>query len=142
MTQGNRNQWLPWITTPLLALALLLTWQIYVQFSGISGFILPTPLQVWDLYLEELGGATLWRHTRATLYETIFGFAWATAFGLSLGVMIGRWRWLETTLNPFIVATQVIPKVALVPLFVVWFGFGSVSKVAARSNAGLLPHSL
>ena len=45
--------------------------------------------------------------------------AWALALGVSLGVMIGRVRWLERTLNPFIVGTQVMPKVALVPLFVV-----------------------
>ena len=48
MTQENCNRLLPWITTPLLALALLLTWHIYVTSSGISGFILPTPVQVWD----------------------------------------------------------------------------------------------
>ena len=81
----------------------------------------------------------MWRHTGSTLYETIAGFAWATAIGLGLGVLIGRWRWLETTLNPFIVATQVIPKVALVPLFVVWFGFGPTSKVLLAAMLAFFP---
>jgi len=139
MTQGNRTRLLPWITTPLLALALLLTWHVYVTSSGISGFILPTPIKVWDSYLDELRGSALWRHTWSTLYETLVGFAWATAIGLGLGVLIGRWRWLETTLNPFIVASQVIPKVALVPLFVVWFGFGPASKVLLAATLAFFP---
>jgi NitT/TauT family transport system permease protein len=139
MTNWSRNRLLPWITTPLLALALLLSWHFYVRSSGISGFILPSPGQVWDSYLDELRSPALWRHTGATLYETIAGFAWATAIGLGLGVLIGRWRWLETTLNPFIVATQVIPKVALVPLFVVWFGFGPASKVLLAATLAFFP---
>jgi NitT/TauT family transport system permease protein len=133
------RRWLPWVTTPLLVLALLLAWHIYVQSSGISGFILPTPIKVWNSYLEELRTPALWAHTWSTLYETIVGFAWATAVGLGLGVLIGRWRWLETTLNPFIVATQVVPKVALVPLFVVWFGFGPVSKVLLAATLAFFP---
>lgn len=141
MTSGQnaRENRLPWITTPLLVLALLLAWQAYVRLSGISGFVLPAPVEVWDAYTDELGKLTLWRHTAATLYETVAGFVWATVVGLGLGVLIGRWRWLETTLNPFIVATQVVPKVALVPLFVVWFGFGPASKVLLAATLAFFP---
>jgi NitT/TauT family transport system permease protein len=134
-----REAWVPWITTPLLVIALLIGWQAYVRASGVNGFILPAPAQVWNAYLDELGRATLWRHTAATLYETVVGFVWATVIGLGLGVLIGRWRWLETTLNPFVVATQVVPKVALVPLFVVWFGFGPVSKVLLAATLAFFP---
>jgi NitT/TauT family transport system permease protein len=59
--------------------------------------------------------------------------------GVGLGVIIARVRWLELTLNPFIVATQVIPKVALVPLFVLWFGFGIVSKVIVAAVLAFFP---
>lgn len=135
----DKHRFLPWLTTPLLALALLLSWHLYVRSSGISAFILPTPGQAWDAYMAELRTPGLWTHTLATLYETIAGFAWATVIGLGLGVMIGRWRWLETTLNPFIVATQVVPKVALVPLFVVWFGFGATSKVLLAATLAFFP---
>lgn len=135
----DRHRLLPWITTPLLALALLLAWHIYVRSSGISAFILPGPGQAWEAYMGELRTAALWSHTAATLYETLAGFAWATAIGLGLGVLIGRVRWLETTLNPFIVATQVVPKVALVPLFVVWFGFGATSKILLAATLAFFP---
>ncbi len=135
----DRAQMLPWIATPLLVLALLLAWHLYVRLSGISGFILPAPAQVWHAYIAEVATPNLWKHSWATVYETIAGFAWATAIGVALGTVIGRWRWLETTLNPLIVATQVVPKVALVPLFVVWFGFGPVSKVLLAAALAFFP---
>jgi NitT/TauT family transport system permease protein len=80
-----------------------------------------------------------WNHTYWTLYATLAGFFWAIVIGVGLGVMIARIRWLELTLNPFIVATQVIPKVALVPLFVVWFGFGVTSKVIVAAVLAFFP---
>lgn len=135
----DRAHVLPWITTPLLALALLLAWHLYVRLSGISGFILPTPLQVWHAYTDEIATPALWGHSWTTVYETVVGFAWATVIGVGLGTVIGRWRWLETSLNPFIVASQVVPKVALVPLFVVWFGFGPVSKVLLAAALAFFP---
>jgi NitT/TauT family transport system permease protein len=111
---------LPWITTPLLLLALVVMWHFYVKISGISKFVLPAPADVGAEWLQMIRNPRLWTHTYWTLYATLTGFAWAIVIGVSLGVLIARLRWLEMTLNPFIVATQVIPKVALVPLFVVW----------------------
>ncbi len=137
--RSDRTRLLPWIATPLLVAALFLAWHLYVRLSGISGFILPTPAQVWHAYTREVTTPGLWKHSWATVYETIVGFAWATVIGVALGTLIGRWRWLETTLNPLIVATQVVPKVALVPLFVVWFGFGPVSKVLLAAALAFFP---
>jgi NitT/TauT family transport system permease protein len=59
--------------------------------------------------------------------------------GIVLGIVIGRIAWLETTLNPFIIAIQVVPKVAFVPLFVVWFGFGMTSKVIMAAVLAFFP---
>ena len=80
-----------------------------------------------------------WYHTWLTIYVTLVGFAWALVVGVSLGVVIGRFRWVELTLNPFVVATQVIPKVALLPLFIVWFGFGNTSKVIVAAVLAFFP---
>jgi len=138
-SRSGRGRMLPWITTPLLAAAMLVLWQAYARLSGIGAFLLPPPTEVWSAYLEELRKAALWHHTWATAYETLAGFAWASLIGLGTGTLIGRWRWLEMTLNPFIVATQVVPKVALVPLFVVWFGFGPASKVLLAATLAFFP---
>jgi NitT/TauT family transport system permease protein len=130
---------LPWITTPILLAALVLIWDSYVRFSGISPLILPRPGAVWSAWLEMLRDPRAWHHTWMTVYATLTGFTYATVIGVVLGVLIARIRWLEQTLNPFIVATQVIPKVALVPLFVLWFGFGITSKVIVAAVLAFFP---
>ena len=53
--------------------------------------------------------------------------------------MLGKIPWLERTVNPFIIATQVVPKVALVPLFILWFGFGSESKIVIATVLAFFP---
>lgn len=130
---------LPWITTPLLVGTLILVWDSYVRMAGVSPLILPRPGAVWQAWLEMLGDRRAWHHTWMTVYATLTGFAYAATIGIVLGVLIARARWLELTLNPFIVATQVIPKVALVPLFVLWFGFGITSKVIVAAVLSFFP---
>ena len=135
----TRENALPWITTPLLLAILLAIWHFYVRGTGISSFILPAPSAVWDSWMDMLSSARAWRHTWTTVYVTLMGFGWALVIGVGLGVVLGRTRWLELTLNPFIVATQVIPKVALLPLFVVWFGFGATSKIIVAAVLAFFP---
>lgn len=131
--------YLPWITTPLLVVLLVAAWWIYVDFSKISPFILPSPASVYHAWLGLLTSKRPWLDVAMTVYATLFGFLWAVAVGVGLGVLIARVRWLEQTLNPFIVASQVLPKVALVPLFVVWFGFGVTSKVVIAATLAFFP---
>jgi len=137
--RAGRDAILPWITTPILLVAIIGGWHFYVQWTGISAFILPSPGSVWTEWVLMLQSRRAWDHTWMTVYATLTGFAWAIVIGVGLGVLIARIRWLELTLNPFIVATQVIPKVALVPLFVVWFGFGITSKVIVAAVLAFFP---
>lgn len=130
---------LPWITTPLLLAVLVLAWHLYVEGSKISAFILPAPAAVWAVWKQLILSASLWQHAWATVYETLSGFFWASLVGVALGVALARLRWLELTLNPFIVATQVVPKVALVPLMIVWFGFGFTSKIVIAAILAFFP---
>lgn len=130
---------LPWISTPLLAFAFVMCWQLYVTEAHVSTFILPSPLSVWKAWLDLLVSPRAWGHAETTVYETLVGFTWGLVVGVGLGVLIGRIRWLEVTLNPFIVMIQVIPKVAFVPLFVVWFGFGITSKVIVSAVLAFFP---
>jgi NitT/TauT family transport system permease protein len=138
-TRRSGTAGLPWISTPLLAFALVMGWQLYVSEWHVSAFIMPAPHAVWVAWLDLLTSPRAWVHARTTVYETVVGFTWGLVVGVALGVLIGRIRWLETTLNPFIVAIQVVPKVAFVPLFVVWFGFGSTSKVIVSAVLAFFP---
>ena len=131
--------YLPWITTPALCVLLVAVWWFYIDVSKISAFILPTPVSVWHAWIGLLVSKRAWIDTAMTVYATLLGFLWAMIVGVGLGVLIARVRWLEQTLNPFIVASQVLPKVALVPLFVVWFGFGVTSKVLIAATLAFFP---
>ncbi len=131
--------YLPWITTPALCLLLVAVWWIYIDVSKISAFILPTPASVGEAWVGLLLSKRAWIDTVMTVYATLLGFFWGMIAGVGIGVLIARVRWLEQTLNPFIVASQVLPKVALVPLFVVWFGFGVTSKVLIAATLAFFP---
>jgi NitT/TauT family transport system permease protein len=135
----QRETLLPWITTPLLLAILIVIWHLYVTTTKLSPFILPAPASVWSAWMDMLWSSRAWFHTWMTIYVTLVGFAWALFIGVGLGVVIGRFRWVELTLNPFVVATQVIPKVALLPLFIVWFGFGNTSKVIVAAVLAFFP---
>ena len=74
-----------------------------------------------------------------TLYEVIVGFAIALVVGMVFGAVLGRMVWLERAVQPAIVAFQVIPKVAFIPIFVIWFGFGTTSKIIMAAILAFFP---
>jgi NitT/TauT family transport system permease protein len=135
----NRDRMLTWTLGPLLVFAFFGVWQFYVTGFDVSAFILPPPTAVFSRFLEIVQQPDTWRHTFVTAYETLVGFLVALGLGVGLGLVVGKVPWLEKALEPFIVASQVIPKVALVPLFVVWFGFGITTKVIVAAVLAFFP---
>lgn len=131
---------LPWISTPLILIATVIVWKISTEAFDVSPFVLPPPEQVAATLVTFLGQPELWvAHARTTLIETLVGFGIALVTGVAAGAILGRVLWLERALRPIIVALQVIPKVALVPLFVIWFGFGVTSKVVIAGTLAFFP---
>jgi NitT/TauT family transport system permease protein len=122
-----------------LLVVLLAAWQIYVTEAHVSPFILPSPMRVIDALGELLARVSTWRHVWVTIEQTLLGFLAACVGGIGLGALVGKTPWLERTLNPFVVASQVVPKVALAPLFVVWFGFGDAPKVIIAAVLAFFP---
>ena len=78
--------------------------------------------------LHLLASPAVWRHVGLTALETAAGFMAGTALAISTGFAVGRLPWPERTLSPFIVASQLVPKVALIPLFVIWSGYAPAPK--------------
>jgi NitT/TauT family transport system permease protein len=90
--------------------------------------------------IQLLGQPEVWLvHARITLVETLVGFGFALVTGVLAGVVLGRIFWLELAVRPLVVALQVIPKVALIPLFVIWFGFGLTSKIVIAAILAFFP---
>ena len=116
---------------PLMTLALVLVvWDRAVVLLEVPSYLLPRPgdvgLALWQGYISEGG---YWKHLGTTLYEMVVGYAIGCTLALCTGAIVSEWRWIERALMPLVVAVQSIPKVALAPLLIVWFGFGVGSKV-------------
>jgi len=132
-------KWLPFISTPILLIILIGSWQFAVSVIGVSRFILPAPLDVWDSLVGLVTGGTVWYHVWITLYEVLVGFAFALVVGTAVGAILGRVVWLERAVQPALVALQVTPKVAFIPIFVIWFGFGTTSKIIMAGILAFFP---
>ncbi|WP_210484471.1 ABC transporter permease [Microvirga antarctica] len=133
------NAYLTWFTTPLIIILFLLVWKAYVTISGVSAFVLPAPEKVLLAIVADLTDPVTYDHLLTTLLEIFQGFALAIVTGILLALLLYKVAVMERVLNPFIVAMQVVPKVALIPLFVVWFGFGMTSKVIVAAVLAFFP---
>src|SRR5690606_29500003 len=109
--------------------AVILGWHLYVTWGNVPAFVLPGPGPVLDKLVQIAKNGTLWRHTGMTLYEIAVGFVLGTALGAFVGYFLAQWRALEEFLQPYILFAQTAPKIALIPLFVIWFGLGMTSKI-------------
>ncbi len=127
------------ITTPAILVLFFLVWKAYVVWSGVSPFVLPAPEKVLAALGQDLTNPVTFSHLLTTLHEIIVGFALAVVIGMLVALILYKIPVMEQVLNPFIVALQVVPKVALIPLFVVWFGFGSTSKVIVAAVLAFFP---
>jgi NitT/TauT family transport system permease protein len=134
-----RGRMLPWISTPLLLVAVVAAWKLIIAIFDVSPFVLPQPEDVLGGIRDLVNSDGFWADLRVTLTETLVGFLIALALGLGLGTLLGRVVWLEQALRPVIVASQVVPKVALIPLFIVWFGFGMTSKIVIAALLAFFP---
>lgn len=126
---------LPALTVPCFFLA----WKAYVERFHVSAFILPPPERIVLALFRLLQRPTIWLHVRVTLAETLGGFGLAVVAGVALGTLMAKLPWVERGLRPFVVAIQVIPKVALAPLFILWFGFGLESKIVIAAVLAFFP---
>jgi NitT/TauT family transport system permease protein len=118
-----------YLFVPLALLLFLGLWELVVRLGNYQPFFLPSPGRVYAKLLVVLRDGTLWRHTQITLVEIFGGLALGLTVATSLGYLLAKSRLVERVLSPYIVASQSIPIVSLAPLLVIWFGFGSLSKV-------------
>lgn len=112
-----------------LALALLGLWELLVRQWGLSALVLPAPSAIAASLWTGLATGYFWPHILATLQALLLGLAAGSAVGLLAGMALAESELLERVLKPYVVVSQVVPKLALAPLFVLWFGFGMLPTV-------------
>jgi NitT/TauT family transport system permease protein len=121
--------WRDRLTGAALCLALLGAWELFVREAGVSALVLPAPSAVGRALYGGLASGYFWPHLIATLKALVLGLATGSLAGLAMGMALAESPWLERVLRPYVVVSQVVPKLALAPLFVLWFGFGITSTV-------------
>jgi NitT/TauT family transport system permease protein len=112
----------------IFGLVLLTFWELS---SGrlIDPFWVSSPSKVFLYLYEVFADGSIFGHLAITLYETFTGFFIGSIFGIGIGFVLGRKEVLADILDPYIVAFNGIPRIALAPLCIIWFGIGPTSKV-------------
>jgi NitT/TauT family transport system permease protein len=123
----------------LLIAVFLLVWEGLVRLFAIPLFILPTPSNVFLALYRGFASALYVDHIWITITETLLGFVLGTTLAFLLGTVIALSRSVEYFLYPFVVMFQAMPKVALAPLIIVWFGLGLTSKVVNAALVAFFP---
>jgi NitT/TauT family transport system permease protein len=123
----------------LLIVAVLAVWEEAVRLFDVPAFILPRPSNVFLALYRGIASSMYFEHIRVTLTETLIGFTVGSTLAFLLGTAVALSRRTEYFLYPFIVMFQAMPKVALAPIIIVWFGLGLTSKVVTAALVASFP---
>jgi NitT/TauT family transport system permease protein len=123
---------------PLAGVAVIIVaWEIYIHAFGISRIVLPSPTDIYHASVENW--RTLVAQSWPTFLESVLGFGLAVVVGIPIAVCVANSRILNLTLYPILIATQSVPKVAIAPIVLVWFGLGMQSKLVIAFLVAFFP---
>jgi len=123
----------PWLAT----IALFVVWEAACRVFNIPTFFLPPPSLVFGAVIDYW--PALYKHSLFTLSSTLVGFAMAVGFGLLLGLAVGWSRAIYAGVYPLMIGFNAIPKVAVVPILVLWFGIGFIPAVLTAFLISFFP---
>lgn len=126
-----------WSLFVVSLILLVLTWYLLIWVFDLQPFVLPPPHVVLDSLVDHR--STLLDHAWFTLAEILTGFALAVAVGFPLGLVIAFSRIMDRLLYPPLIISQAVPKIALAPIFLAWFGFGFRTNVAIAFLLAVFP---
>lgn len=138
-----RRSWLSRRQNPLIGLATvilaLVAWQVVVSTGAVQTIILPGPVDVAHALVDLFRSPTILTDLWVSTSELLLGFGLATVAGLVLGVAMGWYGRVNAAFDPFVVFLYNTPRVALLPLLIIWFGIGIWSKVAVVFLGAFFP---
>jgi NitT/TauT family transport system permease protein len=120
--------WLRRRAAPLIVFALMFVlWEFAVHLTGVKEYLLPPPSKVWTEFLKRY--PTVMHGAWVTTQEIIAGYLLAVVVSIPLALSVAYSRFVETAIYPVVVFLQIVPKIAIAPLFIIWFGFGFTPKL-------------
>lgn len=128
------------VAPPLLLVgAILATWVFTIDFFNVPDYLFPRLGAVGRSLFRGYVDGAYWHHVGFTLKATLIGYAVGVSLALAAGIMVSEYPILERTVLPLVIAVQSMPKVAIAPLVIVWFGFGIASKIVLVSLICFFP---
>jgi NitT/TauT family transport system permease protein len=124
---------MPWLTGSIL----LIVWQIFSSVLGNASLLLPAPSDIAASLVRY--HSVIWPNALYTLATTLVGFFLAVAAGLLLGLAVGASVFVYNGLYPLLIAFNAVPKAALVPVFVLWFGIGTTPAIMTAFSLAFFP---
>jgi NitT/TauT family transport system permease protein len=129
----------PVVLIPLVFVVFIGSWEWVVRAWRIPDFLVPAPSTVAGALARGVRSGLYVANFWVTLSEALLGFVIAAAAGIVAGAVIAQFRMMEQTFYPYLVALQTLPKIAIAPLIIVWFGFGISSKVIIAATVAFFP---
>lgn len=124
-----KKQRLDFVGTHLIRIALLIlfimVWELLTRAKIIDSFIFSSPSRILKMFIQLMKEGNLLRHTWVTLYETLIAFLVSTIIGAIIAIILFSIRKIRVVLEPYLIVLNSLPKVALGPLIIVWFGAGT-----------------
>ena len=121
-----RSEIFRWYSIPLL----LVVWYASVETGFVQSRLLPSPLRVWSVLVQEVGNGTLVYHAYVTISRALIGFALAAVTGIAFAALMARSVTWRNLFEPIFFLGYPVPKIALYPVFVYVFGIGAAPKIA------------
>ena len=135
MNRTSFNRWLP----VLLCATALVVWEVGVRTGGISSLFFPAPSVITQTTVRLLASGQLLENLGVSLLRLFLGFSLGSICGVVLGLLLGQSRRLRAAIDPLIAAAHPIPKLAILPLIMILFGIGEISKVVIIAVAAFFP---
>jgi ABC-type nitrate/sulfonate/bicarbonate transport system permease component len=139
---GRRSYWRRnenWMLGSLSMLAFLALWEIAVRAGAVNPLFTSSPSRIAATAYGMFADGSIYVHLRVSATEFILGFAMAVVIGVPLGILMGWYSRLNAVLEPFVSALYATPRIALLPLVVIWLGIGLESKVAIVFLGAIFP---
>jgi ABC-type nitrate/sulfonate/bicarbonate transport system permease component len=133
--QRNEN----WLLGTLSMLAFLALWEIVVRAGAVNPLFTSSPSRIVAAAIEMFAEESFYGHLEVSAEEFFSGFALAIVLGVPLGILMGWYSRVNAILEPFVSALYATPRIALLPLVVIWFGIGIASKVAIVFLGAIFP---
>jgi NitT/TauT family transport system permease protein len=126
-----------WIRPAVFLVLMVVVWDLTIRLFRIPAYQIPAPADVVAVLRSDW--PELLRQSWPTTYATVCGFLLSAAFGIPVAMLIAGSKTVESYVYPLLVFSQSVPKIAIAPLFVVWFGFGIIPKVISAFLLGFFP---